>query len=315
MPPAEMARRIPPIASLAAFEAVARHRSFSKAAEELCLTESAVSHRIRVLERHLSVQLFYRTNRHVALVPAAELFLNNVRDILGRLQNAAAALRGDHRSLLRVSILPSLASAWLVKRIGRFTEQHPEIDLDIQASLAVANVLGGEADIGIRCGTKVEKGLVGHRLFSDQLFPVASPGYLARSHPIRTPKDLKDAVLLRHRRLPWKPWFGEAGLPWGEPVVGPLFSDAALLIQGAINGQGVALTRHSLAVDELAAGRLLRVTNVSLKCETDFHVVHAPDSEHRTEVSTFVQWILEQAGSGPDVREPVEHSVATAMIS
>lgn len=297
-------RRTPPLHALTAFEAAARHESFSKAAAELYLTHSAISHRIRILEEDLGVRLFLRLNKKVVLTPKGEAFLAVVRDALTKLHQATSQVKKHTRRRLRVSVLPAFASSWLIQRLGDFYRSCPDIDLEIQATGQLANLKSGEVDVGIRYGAGDWPGLRAERLFSDVVYPVASPEYLASRRSIRTPEELQGAVLLRNPRLPWKPWFQAAGLDWPEPTSGPIYSDVGLMLEAAAIGQGVALARHVLVTEPIQEGRLMRLTDVIAPSHWHFYLAFAPQALEREEVTAFVHWILERAQSEP-LQDPV----------
>jgi LysR family glycine cleavage system transcriptional activator len=292
-----MFRKVPPLHALAAFDAAARHGSFAKAAEELCLTDSAVSHRIRQLEQHLDTQLFVRLSKHVILTPKGEAFLGVVRETLTRLDDASSRLRENARPLLRISVLPAFAAGWLMPRIARFGELYPGIDLEIQTSNELVNLKAGEADIAVRYGVGQWPDLRAEQLFTDCMFPVASPEYLAKFRRVDEPCHLEGAVLLRHRRLPWKAWFEAARLGWEEPQSGPIFTDVGIMHEAAAGGHGIALARSSLAAAYLRQGRLVRLTGVVTPSDRNFHVVFMPEAEARSDVRAFSRWIIETARS------------------
>lgn len=294
-----MYRRMPPLHALAAFEAAARHGSFARAAGELYLTHSAVSHRIRMLEQHLETRLFYRLNRQVSLTPQGEAFLVTVRDALARLHAAASGLRDSARRALRVSVMPAFAASWLIHRLGDFYRSYPDIDLELQTTARLVSFRSGEADIGVRYGPGDWPGLESALLFSDHVFPVASPEYLASVPAIAGPADLTQCVLLRHRRLPWRPWFDAAGLHCDEPASGPVFSDVGFMIDACASGQGIALARSTLAAPHIDSGRLRRLTDVAAASEWHFFVVHTPEAGLRPEVAAFRSWLVDRARACP----------------
>lgn len=288
-----MYRRLPPMHALAAFEAVARHLSFTRAAEELCLTDSAVSHRIRQLEDHLGCRLFVRMSRQVVLTPQGEAFLVSVRECLRQLDDASWGLRNDGKTHLRISALPAFASYWLLRRIGDFQAAHPEVELEIETTAKLANLTQGAIQIGIRLGGGDYPGLESYRLFNDCLFPVASPRYIERFGPMRSPGDLQGAVLLRNRKVPWRQWTEAAGLAWGEPASGPIFSDGGSVLDACIGGQGVALGRTSLVAEAIEHGMLRAVGSFAARPAWQLHLVHSPESGRRIEVQKFKAWLLD----------------------
>ena len=284
-------RKLPPLNALAAFEAVARHRSFTKAAKELFLTHSAVSQRVAQLEKHLKVRLFVRSTRGVELTPEGARYLESVREALSTLAVASDRFSGAEPKLLRLSVVPALASHWLIYRLPSFHRLHPNIDLDLQTSTAMANIKSGEVDVGLRWGKGEWPDVEKVKLFSDELFPVCSKGYLKEIGALRAPPDLKRAVLLRHALQRWKPWFKKAGLDWPEPSTGPMFNDSALMLQAATDGHGVALGRRMLAHGLIEQGLLVRLFDISVSVEEAFYVVFAKEALERTEVAAFVNWI------------------------
>ena len=292
-------RKLPPLNALAAFEAVARHRSLTRAAEELFLTHSAVSQRITQLEKHLNVQLLVRSRRGVDLTASGARYLESVREALSALALASGSVspQGELRQL-RLSVVPVLASNWLISRLRSFHRLHPDIDLDIQSTRTMANVKSGEADVAIRWGKGPWPGLESIQLFADELFPVCSQSYLDEIGKLRTPGDLRRAVLLRHSLQPWKPWLEKAGLDWPEPVQGPMFNERTLMLQAAVDGHGVALGQRMLVDALVAEGSLVKLFDVSAFVEEAFYVVFVKASLQRPEVSAFVDWIESAAAEG-----------------
>jgi LysR family transcriptional regulator, glycine cleavage system transcriptional activator len=284
-------RKLPPLNELAAFEAIARHRSFTKASKELFLTPSAISQRLRQLEEHLDAQLFVRTRRSVQLTADGARYLQVVRDALSKLALASEGFSETETKQVRLSIVPALASNWLIRKLRAFYRQFPNIDLDIQSAIAMANVGAGEVDIAIRWGKGDWPGLEKFKLFSDELLAVCSKGYLREMGTLRYPVDLRNAVLLRNSIQPWKPWFERAGLDWLEPVRGPLFNDSTLALQAAVDGHGVALGRRMLVEHLLEQGSLVQLFDISAPMEEAFFVVYLKDSLQRAEVAAFIDWI------------------------
>ena len=247
-------RKLPPLNALAAFEAVARHRSFTKAAAELFLTHSAVSQRVTQLEKQLEVKLLARSRRGVELTPAGARYLESVSDALSTLALASDRFSKTAPRQLRLGVLPVFASNWLIYRLRSFHRLHPNIDLDIQSSTALANVKTGEVDIAIRWGKGDWPGVEKVKLFPGELIPVCSKLYRKEIGAPRSPADLRRPVLLRHSFQPWKPWLEKAGLDWPEPTQGPLFNDSSLMLQAAADGHGIALGRQDADRGPAGAG-------------------------------------------------------------
>lgn len=289
--------RLPPLHDLTAFEAAARLMSFLKASEELHVTQSAISHRIRSLEEFLGVPLFIRVHRNIALTSFGERYLADVRDALAQLSQATARIRHDTRARLKISVAPALGAKWLVGRLAGFQHAHPEIDLAVSSSYEIEPLRRGEADIGIRYGPEGAHGLATVKLFEETLFPVASPAYIASLGGLVAPADLARARLLRHPLLHWRAWFAAAGLDWQEPQAGALFEDAVLMYEAAAAGQGVALALKTVFEGYVSGGQLVKPFALEV-WDSAYNIVLAPDAHARAEVRTFIDWLR-----APDGRE------------
>lgn len=289
-----MAFRLPPMHALEAFEAVARHHSFLKAADALCVTQSAVSHRIKQLEDHLGVKLFLRINRNIVLTPVGEGYLVDVRRILADIEVATRAVVRGQRLSLRVSVAPAIGSRWLVGRLADFQRQHPDVDLIVSASLQLANIRSGEVDVGIRYGCGEWPGLLSHKLFDEVLVAVCSAAYAQGVGGLAQPADLSRARLLRHPSLPWQPWLVAAGLDWQEPGGGVQFDDATMMIEAAVAGNGVAITPRKLVEPYLAAGRLQQLFGVAA-LDRGYYVVLAPAAAGKPWIMDFANWLMAAA--------------------
>ena len=285
--------RVPPLHDLTAFEAAARHMSFLKASEELHVTQSAISHRIKSLEEFLGVALFIRINRNIALTSFGERYLADVRSALAALESATARLRNDTRERLRISAAPALGAKWLVARLAGFQRAHPEIELAVSSSYDLELIKRGEADIGIRYGAEDALGLTTIKLFEETLFPVASAAYVASLGGLTHPADLKKAALLRHPMLPWQPWFKAAGLDWPEPESGTLYEDAMLMYEAAASGQGVALTLKTLF--EGYSAQLVKPFALEV-WDRAYTIVLAPEAAQKAAVKLFTGWLQLEAG-------------------
>jgi len=284
-------RRLPPLNELAAFEAIARHRSFTKASKELCLTRSAISQRLRQLEEHLDTRLLVRTRRSVELTTEGARYLEAVREALSKLALASEKFSADRTKCVRLGVVPALASNWLIYRLRSFHRRFPNIDLDIRSAIAMAKIEAGEVDVAIRWGRGDWPGLEQFRLFPDELLAVCSPAYLNELGKLRSPADLRKAVLLRNAIQPWKPWLEKAGLDWPEPAHGPSFSDSTLALQAATDGHGIALGRRMLVQHLLDQGSLVQPFDITAPIEEAFFVVYLEESLERPEVAAFVEWI------------------------
>jgi LysR family glycine cleavage system transcriptional activator len=293
-------RRLPSFAALAAFEAVARHASFAKAAGELSITQSAVSHRIKALERQFNARFFVRSSRVVALTDEGRLFLDAVRDAFSTLESACERL-GRPQKVVRLSVGPAFARAWLVAPLGEFYRSHADVDVEVNATkLAsgekLACLRSGEADVSIRYGSAGDwPGFECVRLTRTDLFPVCSPGYKAELGNCSHPCALLRATLLRSPREPWAPWFAAMRLECAEPQHGPQFSDAALTLDAAARGQGVALARSTLVEPDLQSGRLVQLCDARLPSTHAYHAIYTQAAAHRPEVDAFLSWLTARA--------------------
>ncbi len=294
--------RLPPLHDLVAFEAAARLASFLKASEELHLTQSAVSHRIKSLEEFLGVPLFIRINRNIALTVHGERYLADVRDTLSRLEKATNKLTGGARATLRISAAPALGAKWLVGKLASFQRAHPEIDLAVSSSYDIDLIRRGEADLGIRYGSEDWGGLKAVKLLDETLFPVASPAYIASVGGLEQPADLAHATLLRHPHLFWKPWFDAARLDWPEPASGPVYDDAMMMYEAAAAGHGVALTLRTL-FDTHAGAALVQPFGLEVR-DRAYYIVLAPDAADKPMIRLFTDWLLATAQAEQGPRKP-----------
>lgn len=293
-----MAFRLPPMHALEAFESAARHQSFVKAAEDLCVTQSAVSHRIRQLEDDLGVRLFLRLNRNIVLTPAGEAYLASIRGALAEIEGATRAIAHCARQELRVSVAPAIGSKWLVGRLADFQRQYPTVDLILSTSTQLGNIRSGEVDLGVRYGDGRWPGLASFKMSEEVLVTVCSPTYPASVGGLGEPAQLLRARLLHHPILPWRPWLEAAGLDWPEPAGGVRFDDAVMMIEAAAAGHGVALCPRRLVESQLAAGSLIQPFAVAA-LDRGYHVLLAPEGSSRPWVMAFVRWLLAAAQAAP----------------
>jgi LysR family glycine cleavage system transcriptional activator len=294
-----MARRLPPLNALKAFEAAARHLSFSKAADELHLTHGAVSRAIRDLERELGRPLFVRTTRSVRLTPAGASYAAEVRSALDQIAAATAVAREQPSSgVLNVSTIDSFAARWLVPRLARFRRQHPDIDVRLSGTERLADFVTDGIDIAVRYGRGQYPGLAAELLMKEDLVPVCSPKLLEGPHPLRSPADLRHHTLIHDDFMTtWAMWLAMAGLRGIDATRGPIFSSSNLAVQAAVQGEGVVLGRTALIADDLAAGRLVRPFALSLPAELAYYVVYPPRAITRAKVKAFRDWLLAEAAA------------------
>ncbi len=294
-------RQLPPLSTLRSFDAAARLLSFSKAADELFVTHGAVSRAIRHLEDHLGVPLFHRTTRAVQLTQAGISFAASVRDALDRL-GTATALIADQKNLglLGVSTLDSFAAKWLLPRLFRFRQKHPEIEVRLATSSKLADFVNDGIDVAIRYGQGRYPGLATELLMMEDVAPMCSPDLLKGPHPLISPDDLKHHTLIHDDfQIDWSMWLISAGVDGVDPYRGPRFQSSVLAVQAAVQGDGVVLGRSALVADDLRVGRLVKPFTFSLPSDLAYYVVCPSQSAERPKIRAFRQWLLEEARLDP----------------
>ncbi len=294
-----MPRRLPPLNTLRAFELSARHLSFTKAAEELFVTQAAVSHQIKILEQALGVPLFRRLNRALMLTEEGQIFLPAVREALKTIRDAVEKLHEqDSTGALTVSMMPSFAATWLVPRLGRFRMEYPDIDLRISANFELTDFDRDDVDVAIRWGNGNYDGLTAVKFMTEDIFPVCSPKLLEDSkHPLKQPSDLYRHTLLHDEmQTDWRIWLLAAGvLDKVDPSHGISFNYSDLVLQAAIEGQGVALGRSFLAHDALQKGQLVKPFDLTLPGDFAYYFVCPENNFDRAKVKAFHDWLMSEA--------------------
>jgi len=290
-------RRLPSLNALKAFEASARHESFTRAAGELCVTQGAVSQQVKALEEDLGVRLFRREHQRLAITEAGRDYLGVVRDAFDRLSTGTERmLQRQGSGLLNVSTSPNFAAKWLVHRLGRFSEAHAEIDLRISASVHHVDFAREEVDLAVRHGDGRWPGLDVSRLCAEELFPVCSPALLRGSRPLRAPDDLRRYPLLHaNDATHWTRWLERAGVSGVNVEKGVVFNQASMAIDAAIQGQGVAMARTALAAWDLLSGRLVRPFPLALEAPFALWIVCPRATADLPKIATFRQWLLAEA--------------------
>jgi LysR family glycine cleavage system transcriptional activator len=287
--------RLPPLETLRVFEVACRHGSYSDAARELHVTHSAVSQRIRQLEDELGLTLFERQGNRMVLTAAGIRLQAGVKGAFSELSAAVSGLT-THRAdaEITVSLLPVMAARWLVPRLSRFKARHPRINLNVRTGQSLANFKSDGVDIAIRFGMGDWKGLRATKLLDEELFPVCSPGF----NDGRLPRDLASMLtlpLLIDRNVSWHAWFRSAGLKLDREIVGTSFTDANSLLEAAVTGQGIALGRMSVTRSDLLAGKLVRLSDHSLRVSFCHYAVHPTSSESNPALVAFREWLVEEA--------------------
>ncbi len=289
-----MSRRLPPLNALKAFEAAARNLSFTKAAEELFVTQAAVSHQIKALEEHLGLKLFLRKNRALLLTEEGQAYFLDIKEIFTQLVDATERLlaRGAKGSIT-VSLTPSFAIQWLVPRLSLFHELHPEIDVRIKAQDLDEHSLTDDVDVAIYYGRGSWSGVEAYQLHREFLVPLCSPLLLNGPKPLNSLADLSKHTLLHDTsRKPWKVWTRTAGMKDINVNQGPIFSHSSMVLQAAIHGQGVALGNSVLAKPEIDAGRLVVPFNHSLESKNAFYLVVRESQKELGKIVSFREWML-----------------------
>jgi LysR family transcriptional regulator, glycine cleavage system transcriptional activator len=291
--------RLPPLNALGAFEAAVRLGSLSRAADELSVTQSAISHRIRALEIWAGHKLLLRLSRGVEPTAHGARILESVTTALTVLRLGARQLRRASRSVIRISVLPSFAAYWLVPRLGPFRELHPETALDIRVTWRLARLDRDEVDVALRSGAKEWPNVRSVRLLEDWYYPVCSPAYKARHGGLQRADDLGKVLLLGHSRESWTPWLVKAGVQDGASTPALVFSDAGLLLQAAAAHQGVALARHAIAAHFIERGDLVRLFDTAIRADHAYWAVTRKQPKDEKRISAFVDWLAQQGASFP----------------
>jgi LysR family glycine cleavage system transcriptional activator len=297
---------LPPLNALRTFEAAARQLSFTRAAQELHVTQTAVSHQMRLLEEHLGVRLFLRLPRRLVLTTEGRAYARELGRVFERIGDATLALRArPRREVLAVTALPSLAARWLVPRVGAFLDAHPRIDLRLSATERPVDFTRESVDIGIRWGYGRWAGLLSEKLMDDECFPVCSPALIPRRRRLAL-ADLARLTLL-HDDSPddWRRWLRATGAAGVDAERGHVFTDASLTLQLAVAGRGIALGRRVLVEGELAAGRLVRPFPQSIPSDPAYYLVSSPHTADLPRVRAFRAWLLDEvSGAGPTPPAP-----------
>ena len=289
-------RQLPLLNALRTFEAAARHESFSRAADELFVTHGAVSHQIRALEDELGTPLFSREGKRVRLTDVGCRYAKDVRAALMALADATREVReGQRARRLVVSSASSFSARWITPRIGRFIERHPEIDLELLSTNALTDFTREDVDVAIRFGIGPYPDLHVEPLLDEVSFPVCAPTFNGGTLPT-TPAELAASPrLLRSDDQMWKAWFEAAGLGTvPEPRRGVLYQDSSNLLQAAVDGQGIALVRRSIATHELATGRLVRLFEIDARSRSSYWFVCPAPLLASGRVQAFRTWLMDE---------------------
>jgi len=292
-----MLRRLPPLNALKAFEAAARHESFTRAAEELCVTQGAVSHQVKALETELGIKLFNRERQRLIITEAGREYLAVIRDALDRIAVGTQRLvQRQSTRVLTVSTSPDFAAKWLVHRLGRLGATHPDVDLRISATMHHVDFAREDVDLAVRHGDGNWPGLDAVRLGPEQLFAVCSPKLISGHHRITNPADvLKFPLLHLDDRNDWSKWLGAAGVGNVDLSHGPVLNRASMVIDAAVDGEGIALARTALAAWDLINGRLVMPVALSLSLSKLYWIVCPKATSMLPKITMFRNWLLAEA--------------------
>jgi LysR family glycine cleavage system transcriptional activator len=297
-------RRLPPLNAVRAFEAAARLGGFNAAGAELNVSANAVGRLVKVLEDRIGVALFRRLSRGVVLTEAGDRYLGRVGTLLDQLAESTADLQQLETSqVLTVSAMPSMVSRWLIPRLDRLTERHPDLDVRLLASVSLTDFAREQVDVAIRTGPESQQGLRRDLLMREDFYPVCSPELLSRGPPLREPSDLAHHVLLHDewdRRLPdqldWARWLAAIGVTKIDTKRGLRFSFSHMTLQAAAAGQGVALASSAFLADDLATGRLVKpFGDLAIRGPYAFFIVCPEATADREKVAMFRDWAIAEA--------------------
>ncbi|MFO6422899.1 transcriptional regulator GcvA [Motilimonas sp. KMU-193] len=289
-----MYNRLPPLKALKTFESAARHLSFTRAAQELFVTQAAVSHQIKALEDYLGLKLFQRRNRALLLTEEGQSYFLDLKEIFANLNHATEKLLARTATgALTVSLQPSFAIQWLVPRLVKFSEQYPEIDVRIKAVDADEGLLRDGVDLAIYYGKGNWPNLRCHKLHTEYILPMCSPDLLKGPKKLESPQDLSRHTLLHDTsRKDWKTWMKKVGVNATNVNQGPIFSHSSMVLQAAIHGQGIALGHNVLAKPELDAGRLVCPFNEVLESKKCHYLVCEESQAELGKIAAFRDWMI-----------------------
>jgi LysR family transcriptional regulator, glycine cleavage system transcriptional activator len=313
-----MPRRLPPLNSLRAFEAAARHGSFKEAAGELHVTPAAISQQVRLLEEYCQTRLFEREPRGLVLTERALAALPLLRRAFDGLEEATSVIAPQPSPILTVSVAPSFAARWLLPRLDGFRALHPDYEIRLDATEALARFDADDIDVAIRFGRGVYPGMRSDALMAGVAFPVCGPKLLEGRHPLSEPADLAHHTLLHARWTEdeyapsWKMWLAAAGVPEISGSRSLAFSTVSLALQAAIDGHGIALAAGGLLRQDLAEGRLVRPFVAAVEPpEFGYYLVYPDRSARQRKVQAFRAWLLAEVRSDG---EPGDPALPTAAL-
>lgn len=296
-----MARRLPPFAALRAFEAVARHLSFTRAAEELGVTQAAISRQVRALEDELGVVLVDRQPTHNALTAPGLSLFGSLRDSLDRMAESVHAISArPGRAILTISVAPFFSSCWLTPRIMNFIAANPKIDLRLHHAYAPPDYRRDQIDLGINWGGGDWPGVTAERFLDGSLIPVCAPSFVARCGGLNVPSDLIGKPLFyEFRAADWRLWFAAAGVTPPASLPATHLDDSNALRRVALDGHGVALFFRTLVEEDLAIGRLVQPFAIAADTGDHYFVNYPSDRDLSSGAKTFRRWLFAELAQRP----------------
>ncbi len=293
--------RLPPANSLVVFEAVARHLSFTRAAQELRVTQAAVSRQIQLIEAHFGVPLFRRLYRAIELTPQGQEFRNAVAIGLEHIAKGADEIRGEGDGAdITISCSVTFASYWLMSRIAKFRAEFPEVDIRLVASAKVRDLATTSIDFAVRYGRGTWPHVTADYMFGNEIFPACAPRYLKEHGPLGTFADLRKSTLLHLTQfdrnwVTWESWFAKFGVTEPPEDRGLFFDNYVILIHAAVRGEGVALCGRRLAEDLIERGELVRPLDAALRSDYSFYLLRPASQPLRPHAVRFRDWLLAEA--------------------
>jgi len=290
-----MRRRIPPLKSLRAFEAAGRHLSFTRAADELFVTQAAVSHQIKTLEEFLGLPLFIRRNRKLLLTDEGQNYWPKIRDMFENLTAATERVKSQVAGgPLTVSVVPTFATSWLIPRLSKFNNIYPEIEVRLKASDETVDFLREDVDVAIYYETGNYPGLHSVTLLNERLTPLCAPALLEGDIPLSKPEDLKKHNLLHDfNTVDWQRWLRLAKVKGIDLTHGPVFSHTSMVLQAAIFGQGIAMGHFVLSQADVSSGRLVQPFEMTMESDLSYGIVCPIESAQRPKIKAFIDWLVE----------------------
>ncbi len=290
-----MSRKIPPLKSLRAFEAAGRHLSFTRAADELFVTQAAVSHQIKTLEEFLGLPLFIRRNRKLLLTDEGQNYWPKIRDVFENLTAATELVKSQVAGgPLTVSVVPTFATSWLIPRLSKFNKIYPDIEVRLKASDETVDFLREDVDVAIYYEIGNYPGLHSVSLLNERLTPLCAPALLEGNKSLSKPEDLKQHNLLHDfNTKDWQKWLRLAGVKGIDLSHGSIFSHTSMVLQAAIFGQGIAMGHLVLSQADVLSGRLVQPFEMTMESDFSYDVVCPIESAQRPKVKAFIDWLLE----------------------